>query len=124
MRKATSTSFGRILLALVAVLVVAGPGVVLAGGGNPSYAKPKFAQVVGNTIVAPSGTATYSLKVTFTDGTITTFTGAPAVFSTVLGSIDSTGNYTAPSSTGRDRITGSYSQDGVTVTGNKTVFIQ
>jgi hypothetical protein len=122
-RKANTISLGRMVLAFIAVLAVAGPGFVLAGSSTPSYLTPAFAQVLGSTVVAPGGTSHYDLKVTFTDGS-TALNPPGTTWTTVLGSIDSSGNYTAPSSTGRDRVTGSFTSNGVTATGNKIVFVQ
>jgi hypothetical protein len=124
MRKGNSIVWTRILLALVAVLVVGGPGLVMAASPKATYGVPSYAQVLGPTVVAPGGTADYDLKVFFTDGTSQTFTGTPATFSAVTNPIDSaTGAYTATNS-GRDRVGGSFTSSGVTVTAFKSVFIQ
>jgi hypothetical protein len=110
------------VLALVATLVVAGPGMVLAGGNGPNYVKPTIAVLIGPGSVPAGGTATYSLKVTFSDGSQTTYTGAPATFDAVKGSF--TGNtYTAPTDQGKDGVEGTLSQNGGFATGHKIISI-
>jgi hypothetical protein len=112
------TNLFRSILAVCAVLVVAGPGLVLAGG-EPGYT-PKFLQILGPSNVPVGTTAEYSARVVFTDDSEATFTGDPVTFSAVRGSFS--GNvYTAPGTTGRDRITGTYTNNGVTVTGTKFI---
>ena len=108
----------RSVLALSAVLAVAGPGLVLAG--DSSYT-PKILQVLGPSSVPVNGTATYSAKVTFTDNTTQTFTGPPATFSAARGTITATGDYTAPATSGRDSIRSTYTNNGVTVTGTRII---
>jgi len=106
----------------VATLVIAGPGMVMAGGSGPSYTKPTIAVLVGPSSVPANGTAAYSLKVTFTDGSQTTYTGAPATFDAVKGSF--TGNtYTAPGAAGKDGVEGTLSQNGGFATGHKIITI-
>jgi hypothetical protein len=110
------------VLALVATLVVAGPGMVLAGGNGPNYTKPTIAVLVGPGSVKTNGLATYSLKVTFSDGSSTTYTGAPATFDAVKGSF-SGNTYTAPSGPGKDGVEGTLSQNGAFATGHKIITI-
>jgi len=111
------------VLAFAAVLVVAGPGMVLAGGDGSQYNDPQLAVLLGPSTVAAGATADYSLKVTFTDGTEATYTGAPATFSAVKGSF-SGNTYTAPGDTGRDGLTGSFSGSTKTATGQKIIRVQ
>jgi hypothetical protein len=108
----------RSVLALSAVLAVAGPGLVLAG--DSSYT-PRILQVIGPSSVPVNGSADYDAKVTFTDNTTQTFTGPPATFSAARGSIDANGNYTAPATSGRDSIRSTYTNNGVTVTGTRII---
>ena len=108
----------RSVLALSAVLAVAGPGLVLAG--DSSYT-PRILQVIGPSSVSVNNSATYAAKVIFTDNTTQTFTGPPATFSAARGSITAGGAYTAPATTGRDSVRATYSNNGVTVTGARIV---
>jgi hypothetical protein len=111
----------RSVLAFVAILAVAGPGLVLAGGDpNASYI-PKVLQLIGPASVPHSTSADYIARVTFTNGVVADYTGAPVVFSASLGSF--TGNtYTAAATGPRDRLQGVLTQNGVTVTGTKIVL--
>jgi hypothetical protein len=115
------TNMFRSVLALCAVLAVAGPGLVLAGGDpNASYT-PKVLQLIGPGSVNQSTSADYIARVTFTNGVVADYTGAPVVFSASLGSF--TGNtYTAAGTGTRDRLQGVLTQNGVTVTGTKIVL--
>jgi hypothetical protein len=108
----------RSVLALGAVLAVAGPGLVLAGEG--SYT-PRVIQVLGPSTVPVNGSANYDAKVIYTDNTSQIFTGAPVVFSAARGTIDADGNYTAPATSGRDSVRATYTNNGVTVTGARIV---
>lgn len=109
----------RSVLALGAVLAVAGPGLVLAGEG--SYT-PRVIQVIGPSTVPTNGSADYDAKVIFTDNSSTIFTGSPVVFAAARGAISSsTGVYTAPATSGRDSVRATYTNNGVTVTGARIV---
>jgi hypothetical protein len=111
----------RSVLALGAVLAVAGPGLVLAGEDpNASYT-PKILQLIGPGSVPVSDSADYIARVTFTNDVVADYTGAPVVFSAVRGSF-SGNTYTAPATSGRDRLQGALTQNGVTVTGTKIVL--
>jgi len=122
MRKTNSTSWGRLVLALIAVLVIAGPGMVIAGPGS-KYPKPVSAVLVGPNSVAVNGSASYKLDVSFSDGTSAIVPNSQVTFKAVKGSISSNGDYLAPSSKGRDSLSGSFTSEGVTVTGAKIVFV-
>jgi hypothetical protein len=115
------TNMFRSVLAFGAILAVAGPGLVLAGGDpNASYI-PKILQLIGPSSVPVNQSADYIARVTFTNNVVADYTGAPVVFSAVRGSF--TGNtYTAPATAGRDRLQGVLTQNGVTVTGTKIVL--
>jgi len=124
MRKATSASWIRMVLAFAAILLVAGPGFVLAGGGFSAYV-PKSSVLKGPAFVPASGTANYVLEVTFTNGAVGDYpphTGA--TFSSVRGSITSGGVYSAPATTGKDKVSGSLTQNGVTVTSSRIILVQ
>jgi hypothetical protein len=119
-------SWGRMVLAFMAVLVVAGAGTVYAVTSGPGYSRPKLATVTGPGTVSPSSTNTYTLTVTFVDGTsaVLTAVSGPVTFSASTGVFDATGDYTAPSSTGKALITGRYTSAGATVTANRAILIQ
>ena len=118
------TSWGRIALALIAVFVVGGPSLLLADGGPcPDYMVPKLGVIVGPNSVAPNGSASYALKVTFKDNS-TAMNPAGTSFTAVKGSISSGGSYTAPSAKGRDKVQGTYAACGITVIGSKVVTIK
>jgi hypothetical protein len=110
----------RSVLALGAVLAVAGPGLVLAG--EPAYT-PKILQVLGPSSVPVTTSANYDAKVTFTDNSTATFTGATTglSWSAARGTIDADGNYTAPAGSGRDSVKGVYTNNGITVTGTRII---
>jgi hypothetical protein len=110
----------RSVLALGAVLAVAGPGLVLADGPGPDYV-PKILQLIGPSSVATSTSASYIARVTFTNNVVCDFTGAPVVFSAARGGF-SGNTYTAPATSGRDSLKGVYTNASVTVTGTKIVL--
>jgi hypothetical protein len=114
------TNMLRSVLALGAVLAVAGPGLVLANNPDPTYV-PRILQLLGPSSVPVNTSANYIARVTFTNGVVCDFTGAPVVFSAVRGSF-SGNTYTAPATAGRDRLQGVYTNAGVTVTGTKIVL--
>jgi hypothetical protein len=111
----------RSVLAIGAVLAVAGPGLVLAGDGGPNYA-PKILQVVGPNSVPVNGSGVYTAHVTFTDNSTQDFSGAPVTCTAARGSITPGFNYTAPATSGRDSIRCTYTNQGVTVTGAKIIL--
>ena len=120
----TNMTWGRSILALAATFIVAGPGLVLAGGPIGNYT-PKIIQILGPGTVAPAGSADYDAKVTFTDNSVSTFTGAEVglSFSAVYGTISNGGAYTNTSGT-RDAIGAQYTYNGVTVSGRRIIRIQ
>lgn len=112
----------RSVLALGAVLAVAGPGLVLAGDGPPTYA-PRVLQVIGPSSVPVNGSAVYTARVTFTNNQVVDFSGAPVVATAARGSITDGFNYTAPATAGRDSIRMTYTNNGVTVTGVRIINV-
>jgi hypothetical protein len=112
----------RSVLAIGAVLAVAGPGIVLAGDPGTGYV-PKVIQVIGPSSVAVNGTEDYDARVIFDNNSVVEFEGDPVVFTAARGTITADGEYTAPATAGRDRITATYSDDasGVTVTGSRII---
>jgi hypothetical protein len=116
----TKNNYLRSILALGAVLVVAGPGLVLAGEGLPGYV-PRSLQLIGPGSVPVTTSASYIARVTFTNNAVIEFTGAPVVFSAARGSFS--GNvYTAPATAGRDSLKGVITNESVTATGTKIVL--
>lgn len=110
----------RSVLAIGAVIAVAGPGLVLADNPDPTYV-PKIIQVLGPSSVAKNGSADYNARVYFTNNVVVDFDGTPVVFSAARGSIDASGLYSAPSTSGRDSIKASYTNAGVTVNGSRII---
>jgi hypothetical protein len=110
------------VLAFAATLVVAGPGMVLAGGGGPSYGTPTGVVLVGPSAVATGSSSPYSLKVFFSDGSSSIFTSS-ASFSAIKGSF-SGNTYQAPASPGKDGLRGTAVVSGATVIGTKLVTVQ
>lgn len=110
----------RSVLAIGAVLAVAGPGLVLANNPDPTYV-PKIIQVLGPSSVAVNTSADYNARVYFTNNVVCDFDGAPVAFSAARGGIDASGLYTAPGTSGRDRVTATYTNAGVTVTGSRII---
>ena len=124
MQTKTANSVLRAVLAFVAVLVVAGPSLLLADGGPcPDYQIPKLGVIIGPNSVAPNGSATYALKVTFKDNS-TALNPTGTGFTAVRGAISSSGNYTAPSEKTRDKVQGTYAACGATVIGSKVITIK
>jgi hypothetical protein len=123
-----NSSWGRMILAFVAVLAVAGPGMVFASGPKAGYPAPKYAVIEGTfTVAGGGGTDVASLYVTYVDGSTATLGSPPVVFSATNGSF-SGANYTPPAGavagTTRDLLKASYSSQGVTVTANRVVTLQ
>ncbi len=124
MRKTNSVSWVRMVLAFAAVLMVAGPGLVLAGGGTSAYA-PKSSIIIGPGSVAHSGAASYVLRVTYTDGSVLD-NPAGTVFPSPTpggGTIDSAGSYVAPATGIKDKISASYSNASVTTQASKFITL-
>ena len=67
MQTVKSVSWVRMVLAFAAVLIVAGSGMALAIGPNPTYV-PQSSVLLGPSTVAPGATASYTLEVTFVGG--------------------------------------------------------
>ena len=128
MQTMKSGSWVRMVLAFAAILIVAGSGLALAGGPTAGYA-PQSSVIIGPSVVAHGGAASYALEVTFTNGSTAdygTFQGTVltgATFSTVVGTINaSTGVYTAPAAGPKDKISATFSQQNVTTSASR--FIQ
>ncbi len=125
MRQVYMGSWVRMVLAFAAVLLVAGPGLVMAAGPNPTYT-PKSSVLIGPTSVSSLQTANYTLRVTFTNNMTADFpptTGAS--FSAYYGTITSNGVYTSPASMSgtKDRLTGTFIQNGAKVTSSLVVVV-
>lgn len=110
----------RRMFAFAAMIAVAGPGLVFADGGNPSYPIPESAVLVGPDHVSPTFTANYRLNVRFSDHSTAQFISPTATFTAQKGSFS--GNvYMAPAIQGKDVLTGTYQQGTVQVVANKLV---
>jgi hypothetical protein len=85
MRTFTPASWGKMLLASAAVLLVGGPGFVLAGAGpNNDYVTPRTARLLGPPAVAVGSTNDYDLQVFFQDGSSSLYDSPPATFTKTL----------------------------------------
>jgi hypothetical protein len=111
----------RSVLGLGAVLLVAGPGLVMAAY-DPSYV-PKSLVVNGSSNLTVGGSASYSAFVTFTNLQTATLTGAPVVFSAVNGNISVSGNTATGVSAGISAVKGTLLQQGVLVSGTRIVRV-
>ncbi|HZO86911.1 MAG TPA: hypothetical protein VFB38_01130 [Chthonomonadaceae bacterium] len=123
MRNKSSVSLGRMALAFIAVLAVAGPGLLFAQGPGTVYATPRIADILGPASVPAGGTATYQLEVIFSDNTRVTVPNP--TFTARLGSF-SGDTYTAPSpapANGRDLLTGTFSNAQGSVRANRLITI-
>jgi hypothetical protein len=90
----------------------------------PTNLVPRSATLLGRDAVEKRGTALFTLRVTFTDGSQRDFPShTGATFSAVLGSITSSGYYTAPPNQTRDRINGAFTHNGITVRASKIIKI-
>ena len=95
MRTFTPSSWGKMLLAGIAVLVVGGPGFVLADPGPcADYLTPRTARLEGLSTIANGSPNVYTLKVFFQDGSSTVYGSPPAVFTQPTPSPNSNGSFT------------------------------
>jgi len=120
-----NSSWGRTVLALSAIAVIAAPGLVLGAGATATYATPRTAQVIpaSTSVTAGSVNASFlQLFVTFSDGTSNTFSSPTATFGAVKGTVSGS-QYTAPSTSGFDIVSGTYSQNSVTVKATRVITI-
>ena len=120
-----NNKLGRSIFALAAVLSVAGAGLVVAAPGN-GYA-PVSSVLQGPGVVNHGATVQYTLVVTFTDNSTASFptnTGATFTTAGIGGSITSSGLYTAPATGPKDKISGSFTQAGVTATSSRIIKLQ
>ena len=135
MRQLYMGQWVRMALALAAVLLVAGPGLVLAAGPGATYV-PKSSVLIGPTTVSMGQSAQYTLRVTFNNNTTLDFpptTPNPNVqnqliFTAFFGTIDGAGLYHAPSAPGtpiptKDRITGTFTQNGAKVSSSLVINV-
>ena len=122
MRKLNNVSTSRMVLALVVTVLVGGSGMALAVGPGPTYV-PKSSVLIGATTVPKTTSANYVLRVTFTDNSTADFpptTGA--TFSAVFGAMNpTTGAYTATTTFNKDRVSGTFAQNGAQVTSSLTI---
>jgi hypothetical protein len=116
-----NSSWSRMVMAFIAVLTIAGSGIVFAAGPKAGYPAPKFAVIIGSATPAVGTSTPYTLDVTFVDGSTAAFT-TQASWSRVAGAAGSfSANNFTPSAAGRVEIMGSYSSSGVTVSSTRIV---
>jgi hypothetical protein len=116
------------VLALIAVLAVAGPGLVLAGSPGTSYPRPQYADIKLVLPVCNGASTQLSLEVVFSDGSKSTVSSASEGVTWVSptragGTIDSSGNYTAPASGAKDMLTATYSNGVGKGTANRVIVL-
>lgn len=125
--KSNKVTWVRLLLALVAVLVVGGPSLVLAGGGT-TYVEPSIAQILGPASVhSGSKNTPYQLKVTFKDGSssIVDATSASAVNGSFTPGTPGSKTILYSNSSGtRDGLKATYVGSKTSVTATKIITIQ
>ncbi len=134
MRTFTPSSWGKMLLAGIAVLVVGGPGFVLADGGPvPDYLKARTARLNGPSTVANNSSTLYTLTVFFQDGSSTVYGDPPyapgAVFTQTAATGGATGSFSGTSTyhathTGTVVLKGSFTSGNTTVESTRRVTIQ
>jgi hypothetical protein len=119
----------RTALALVAFGLVAGSTVVSASA-PATYPIPRSGRLVGPPTVVHNGVASYQLYVTFTDGSIASYIGAPATFSasSTHGSagsfVSSSSTYAAPGTANPFVVlTGKYSTAAASLTVNRVIAV-
>ena len=124
MRQLYMGQWVRMALALAAVLLVAGPGLVLAAGPSPTYV-PKSSVLIGPTTVSVGQSAQYTLRVTFINNQTLDFPQTMgATFAATSGAFNSTpGLYTAPNTAMKARITGSFIENGAKVNSSLVITI-
>jgi hypothetical protein len=129
MRKVNASNAGRSILALIAVLAIAGPGLVYAGNVGTSYPAPRTGTILGMGTVSPNSVNGYSLYVTFANNAHApvTFTAATgATFGVAAGGGSFSGsNYMAPGTASpRVVLTGSLTASGITVNASRVISVQ
>jgi hypothetical protein len=113
----------RSVLGLGAVLLVAGPGLVMAAF-DPSYT-PKSLVVSGPGTLANGATGSYTATVTFTNGESATSPTVPVVWSALNGLVTVSGNEaTAGAVDGITGIRATYTANNTSVTGSRIIRVQ
>ena len=129
MNNVKSVSWVRMVLAFGAVLLVAGSGLALASGPNPAYS-PTASIILGPSLVGVSSSTQYTFEVTFSDGSKFDFpsssvpAGSTLTFTAVNGTVSSSGLFTAPGAPGRAKVAASFTQNNVTTSASKFIFVQ
>jgi hypothetical protein len=110
------------VLALVAVMVIAGPGLVFAAGSTATYPTIRSSVIIGPGTVTSGQANSYTLRVNFVGGT---YVDNPSgtTFSAVNGMVTSNGMFTADNGVTKAKVTGSYTQDGIPTTASKILIV-
>lgn len=123
-----NSSWARLLVALVAVLVVAGPAMVFASNPDPNYT-PRIGVIEGGPLSATTSSAPLVLYVTYTNGQTATVTAPDITFSVnplAAGSVSAATGSFAPGSGAtsgeRVQISCTYTQEGVSLHTNR-IFV-
>jgi hypothetical protein len=120
----------RMVLAFVAVLLVAGPGLVLAGAPSSTYPYATNIIIMGTHNPTPSSSTPYTVQIKMSDGSQFAGTGStPGLsFSSSAGSVTPTGTgftFNSPATSGLVTLSATYIAPGSSsaVTGNKVVNV-
>lgn len=115
----------RSVLGLGAVLLVAGPGLVMAAF-DPSYV-PRSLVVTGPGTLANGASGSYTALVTFTNGQTATSPTVPVTWSAINGLLTQTSppnTFQAGAVDGISAVRATYTANGTTVSGSRIVRVQ
>ena len=128
MRKPYHGSWTRMTVAFAATLLIGGAGI--APARNSPFAIPVSSELIGPPGVKAGQSASYTLRVKFPSGVtadtpsnVAPFIGG-ATFSAARGSFAHPGAYTAPATGPRDRVSASFSENGITTSASRVIAIQ
>ena len=129
MRKEVSVI--RVVLAFIAALLVAGPGLMVATAVEPTYKTPVAVAIVGPSVVEGGSCQSYTFKVKFTDSTVlvatvgATVEGGTLTFSKVSGpgTVSGSSLCTESADSGTTRLNATYTNASGTATVNRNISV-